>query len=109
MWVMNYLLIQTNNWTYLLLVDLILAEALAGRHEISLFGGHSGAFNAGYNYTRQLYDTLTGPSVMQCNTTKVIRAFKCNMMATKKKKKKSISDLIFFLLFILFQMPTVII
>lgn len=50
---------------------------------------------------RQLYDTLTRPSVMQCNTTKVIRAFKCNMMA----KKKSILDLIF----ASFQMPTVII
>lgn len=34
-----------------------------------------------YNYIRQLYDTLTRSSVMQCNTTKVIRAFKCNMMA----------------------------
>lgn len=46
----------------------------------------SGAFwciYAGYNYMRQLYDTLTRPSVMQCNTTKVIRAFKCNMMAKK--------------------------
>lgn len=36
---MNYLLTQTNNWTYLLLVDLIFAEALVGKHEISLFGG----------------------------------------------------------------------
>lgn len=34
-----------------------------------------------YNYIRQPYDTLTRSSVMQCNTTKVIRAFKCNMMA----------------------------
>lgn len=39
MWVMNYSLIQTNNWTYLLFVDLIFAEALASKHEISLFGG----------------------------------------------------------------------
>lgn len=57
-----------------------LCKALATEHEISLFGGICCIY-AGYNYIRQLYDTLTQSSVMQCNTTKVIRAFKCNMMA----------------------------